>query len=74
MHIPVYGGVPDAIRTNLRAESHFPANHTGYTADQLKSIQPGRLWTLQELEEIELEVMHWDGMYMSFCAVVPGTC
>lgn len=62
LQVPTYTGVPEAIDTSLRSESHFPANHTGYSAARVGSIRPDHLWMLRELEEIDLEVMRWDGM------------
>lgn len=71
MRAPTYGGVPGAIPTELLSETHFPANRTGYSADRLESIRPDHVWTLRELEEVDLDVMPWDGRYVAFHAASP---
>lgn len=71
LRVPTYGGVPEVAHTELQSEAHFPANRTGYSADRLESIRPDHLWTLRELDEIDLEVMPWDGKCVAFHPVAP---
>ncbi|KAF7974738.1 hypothetical protein HWV62_11419 [Athelia sp. TMB] len=58
---PTYAGAPSALATEMHSVSHLPANQTGYSADCVESIRPGRLWTQEELEEMDFGVLHWDG-------------
>ncbi|KAF7969800.1 hypothetical protein HWV62_25981 [Athelia sp. TMB] len=62
LRAPLYTGTPGSIQTELRSEAHFPVNGTGYSADRIESIQPGQLWNLQELKDIGLDVLSWDGI------------
>lgn len=65
LRAPTYRGVPDVIHAELQSESHFPADCTGYSAKRLGSIWPDHLWTLRELDKIDLEVLPWDGTYVA---------
>lgn len=71
LRAPTYRGVPDVVRAELQSESHFLADSTGYSAERLKSIKPGQVWTMCELEEIDFEVLPWDGKYVAVHLAVP---
>ena len=59
LRAPTFREAPLAVHTALSSESDFPVNSTGFLALRTKSLKPGEVWTLGELQGMGL--LKWDG-------------